>query len=240
MALIVTMFLSAACFSLVVTTSPARAAVRTSAVAAAQEDLAQFEVVTLLPSEQAEIHKGRIVPREVPTPGLKGRAFEAVGLIKGTLDEVLGIITDYRSYHEFMPRVERTVVTDESDGVSLVEQHLKLPLGVRKRYRLRYTLRRGPGGFRVDWVKVVWPEVPMSQSVVDTSGHWQVTSFGEGRLLAVYRVYTDPGRVPLGMKGLALSLSKHEIPKVVERVRKRLASLFGPRRPIERGGAREK
>jgi len=230
-ALIVSMFLPAASFLLVMTTSPARAAVRASA--AAQEDLVQFEVVTLLPAEQAEIHKGRIVPRDVPTPGLKGRAFEAVGMITGTLDEVLGILTDYRSYHEFMPRVERTVVTDESDGVSLVEQHLKLPLGVRKRYRLRYTLRRGPEGFRVDWVKVVWPEVPLSQSVVDTSGHWQVTSFGEGRLLAVYRVYTDPGRVPLGMKGLALSLSKHEIPKVIERVRKRLASLFGPRDSVE-------
>jgi hypothetical protein len=132
-----------------------------------------------------------------------------------------------------MPRVERTVVTDESDAVSLVEQHLKLPLGVRKRYRLRYTLRKGPEGFRIDWVKVAWPEVPLSQSVVDTSGHWQVTSFGEGRLLAVYRVHTDPGRVPLGMKGLALSFSKREIPKVIERVRDRLASLFGSRGPVE-------
>ena len=229
MALLVTMFLSAASFLLVMAASPARAAVRPSASAPAQEGLVQFEAVTLSPAEQAEIHKGRIVPRPVPTPGSKGRAFEAVGLITGTLDEVLGIVTDYRRYPEFMPRVERTVVTDESDAVSLVEQHLKLPLGVRKRYRLRYTLRRGPDGFRIDWVKVVWPEVPLSQSVVDTSGHWQVTSFGEGRLLAVYRVYTDPGRVPLGMKGLALSLSKHEIPKVIERVRQRLRSLAAPR-----------
>ncbi len=233
MALLVAMFLSAASFLLVMTARPARAAVRASASAPAQEAQAQFDVVTLLPAEQAEIHSGRIVPREVPTPGLKGRTFEAVGMITGTLDEVLGVLTDYRRYHEYMPRVARTVVTDESDAVSLVEQHLRLPLGVRKRYRLRYTLRRGPEGFRLDWVKVAWPEVPLSQSVVDTSGHWQVTSFGEGRLLAVYRVYTDPGRVPLGMKGLALSLSKHEIPKVIERVRKRIASLFGSRGPME-------
>lgn len=231
MALLVAMFLSAASFLLMMIASPARAASRASA--SAQEAQVQFDVVTLLPAEQSEIHEGRIVPREVPTPGLKGRAFEAVGMIRASLDDVLVILTDYRRYHEFMPRVQRTVVTDESDAVSLVEQHLKLPLGVRKRYRLRYTLRRGPEGFRVDWVKVAWPEVPLSQSVVDTSGFWQVTSFGEGRLLAVYHVYTDPGRVPLGMKGLALSLSKHEIPKVLERVRKRLASLFGSRDPSE-------
>jgi hypothetical protein len=101
-------------------------------------------------------------------------------------------------------------------------------LGVRKRYRLRYTSGGAPeasGSTGSRWLA----RGPLSQSVVDTSGHWQVTSFGEGRLLAVYRVYTDPGRVPLGMKGLALSLSKHEIPKVIERVRNRLASLSAPR-----------
>ena len=67
-----------------------------------------------------------------------------------------------------------------------------------------------------------WPEVPLSHSVVDTSGHWQVGQFGEGRLLAVYRVFTHPGKVPLGMTGLALSMSRRELPKVIERVRKRL------------------
>jgi hypothetical protein len=35
--------------------------------------------------------------------------------------------------------------------------------------------------------------------------------------------------VPLGMKGLALSLSKRELPKVLERLRRRHAEIFGPR-----------
>ncbi len=111
--------------------------------------------------------------------------------------------------------------------VFLVEQYLKLPLGVHRRYRLRYTVRRGTDGFRIDWVKAPWPEVPLNHSVVDTSGHWQVGPFGDGRLLAIYHVYTDPGRVPLGMKGLALSLSKHELPKVIERVGQRLKAPAG-------------
>jgi len=192
-----------------------------------QEGPVPLEAVPLSPSEQAEILKGKILLREVPSPGLKGRTFEAVGTLSGTLDEVLKIVTDYRHYDEFMPRVERTVVTDESDTVFLVEQYLKLPLGVHRRYRLRYTVRRVTDGLRIDWVKVPWPEVPLSHSVVDTSGHWQVGPFDDGRLLAVYRVYTDPGRVPLGMKGLALSLSKHELPKVIERVRQRLKAAAG-------------
>ena len=192
--------------------------------ARAQEGQLQMGAVTLTSAEQVEIQAGKVILRAIPSPGLKGRTYEAVGILAGTLDEAIKVVTDYRHFPEFMPRTQRTVVIDESDDVSLVEQYLKLPLGVHKRYRLRYTLRRGAEGFRVDWVKVPWPEVPLSHSVVDTSGYWQITRFGEGRLLAVYHVYTDPGRVPLGMKGLALSLSKHEIPKVIERVRQRLAA----------------
>jgi hypothetical protein len=207
----------------------AGACLSASTSAVARGGQVQLEPVSLSPAEQASVQAGRIIVREVAAPGSKGRTFEAVGIITGSLEEVLGIVTDYRSYHEFMPRVERTVVTDESDSVALVEQYLKLPLGVHKRYRLRYAVRWADAGFRVEWHKVPWPEVPLSQSVVDTSGFWQVGQLGQGRLLAVYRVHTDPGRVPLGMKGLALSLSKHEIPKVIERVRKRHGSLFGPR-----------
>lgn len=220
--------------------APERAGVRSpaSTSAEARGGQVQLEPVSLSPAEQASVQADRIIVREVAAPGSKGRTFEAVGIITGALEEVLGIVTDYRRYHEFMPRVERTVVTDESDTVSLVEQYLKLPLGVRKRYRLRYVVRRADAGFRVDWHKTPWPEVPLSQSVVDTSGFWQVGQLGQGRLLAVYHVHTDPGRVPLGMKGMALSLSKHEIPKVIERVRKRHASLFGPREPGEGGGSR--
>lgn len=208
--------------------------------ALAQEGQLQMEAVTLTSAEQVEIQAGRVVLRALPSPGLKGRTYEAVGILEGTLEAALAIVTDYRRYAEFMPKVERTVVTDESDAVSVVEQYLKLPLGVHKRYRLRYTLRRGDEGFRVDWVKVPWPEVPLSHSVVDTSGYWQIARFGEGRLLAVYHVYTDPGKVPLGMKGLALSLSKREIPKVVERVRQRLESISGPRTASGDGGVRER
>jgi hypothetical protein len=208
---------------------PARGAERVSVSPPPQEAQLQLEAVSLSAIEQAHVENGRIVLREVSEPELKGRTFEAVGILEATLDNILTVLSDFRHYDEFMPRVERTVVTDESETVALVEEHLKLPLGVRKRYRLRYTVHRGTDGFRIDWVKVAWPEVPLSQTVLDTSGYWQVARFGEGRLLAVYHVYTDPGRVPLGMKGLAQSLSKQEVPKVLESLRRRHAEIFGPR-----------
>ena len=80
---------------------------------AIQEGPVQWEPVTLSPAEQIEIQAGRIVVRAVPAPGLKGRTYEAVGTFAAAMDEVLAIVTDFRHYGEFMPRVERTVVTDE-------------------------------------------------------------------------------------------------------------------------------
>jgi hypothetical protein len=187
----------------------------------------RVEPVILSAAEQADVRKGKIVLKDVANPGLKGRTFEAIGTLTGTLDEVLAVILDYRNYHQFMPRVERTIVTDEAPGVALVEQHLRLPLGLTRKYRLRYTACVGEDAFRVDWVKVAWPELPLSHSVADTSGHWQVVRMPEGGLLAVYHVYTDPGRVPLGMKSLALSFSRHDVPKLIEAVRSRLRSAAG-------------
>ena len=187
-----------------------------------QEAGLQLDPVVLSAAEQGEVLKGKIVVRSIPNPGLKGRTYEAIGNMAGELEDVLAVILDYRHYGEFMPRVERIVVTDEGPMVALIEQHLKLPLGITRRYRLRYTARVGADGFRVDWVKVPWPEVPLSHSVVDTSGHWQVGRHASGGLVALYHVYTDPRHVPLGMKGLALSISKHDLPKVIEAVRDRL------------------
>jgi hypothetical protein len=194
----------------------------------AQEAALQLDPVVLSSAEQVEVLKGKIILRDIPDSGLNGRTYEAIGTLPGSLDDALAVLLDYRHYQEFMPRVERSVVTDESPTVAVVEQHLKLPLGMGRRYRLRYTVRRAADGFRIDWLKIPWPEVPSSRSVVDTSGHWQVGRFGDGGLLAVYHVYTEPGRVPLGMKGLALSLSRRDIPKVIEKVRERILSVAAP------------
>ena len=197
--------------------------------AAAQASL-RLDPVVLSAAETSEVSRGKIILRAVASSGLKGKAFEAIGTLPGTLDEVLAVVLDYRNYDAFMPRIERTVVTDEGPLIALVELHLKLPLGLSRRYRLRYTARMGADGFRVDWVKVPWPEVPPSHTVVDTSGHWLVVRTDDGGLLGLYHVYTDPGRVPLGMKGLALSLSKHDLPKILEAVRSRLRPPSGTAR----------
>jgi Polyketide cyclase / dehydrase and lipid transport len=179
--------------------------------------------------ERAEILKGYVVLRELPNPGKTGRTFEARGVLPCGLDDAFGVITNYARYPEFMPQVDRTEVRPEGPGVSIVDLHLGLPLGMKKRYRLRYECARSADGFDVTWRMIPWPEVPPDEQIADTSGGWCVRTFEGGGLLATYTFYADPGHVPLGLTSLAMSLAKHSIPGVIEKTRQRIRALSAPK-----------
>ena len=179
--------------------------------------------------ERTELLKGRVVLKELPNPGKKGRTFEAKGVLPCGLDDAFAVITDYARYPEFMPQVEQADVRPEGPGVAIVELHLGLPLGMKKRYRLRYEWARSEDGFDVTWQMIPWPEVPPGEQIADTSGGWRVRRFEGGGLLATYTFYTDPGHVPLGLTSLAMSLAKRSIPGVIERTRQRIRALSAPK-----------
>jgi len=188
-----------------------------------------LEEIALTPRERADLLRGTVIVRAVAEPGKPGKTFEAVGVLPCGLEEAFAVITDYRRYPEFMPRVAQAVVRDEKGPVAVVEIHLSLPLGQSRRYRLRYESARTEEGFVVAWRKVAWPELPANQTVKDTSGRWLVRRFDAGGLLASYRVSTDPGPVPLGLDGLAESLGKRSLADVIEKVKTGARTLFRPR-----------
>lgn len=179
--------------------------------------------------DREEILKGRVVLKELPNPGKKGKTFEAVGVLPGGFDDAFAVITDYGRYPQFMPQIEHTAVRPEGAGISIVEITLGLPLGMTKRYRLRYRCARSADGFDVTWEMIPWPEVPPGEQIGDTSGGWRVRKFEGGGLLATYTFYTDPGHVPLGLTSLAMSLAKRSIPGVIEKTRQRIRTLSAPR-----------
>jgi hypothetical protein len=186
--------------------------------------------IDLTRQERAEVLKGNIVLRDLPNPGKNGRTFEAIGVLPGSLEDAFTVITDYRCYPEFMPRIEATAVREVSAAVSIVEIRLGLPLGMTKRYRLKYTAHKSADGLDVTWEMIPWPEIPPGERIVDTSGGWTVRKFEAGGLLTAYRFYTNPGHVPLGLTGLAMALAKRSIPAVIERTRNRIRSLFDPKK----------
>ena len=220
MVFLVTMFLSAASFLLVMATSPARAS-------ESARPLTGQEVV-LSPGERALVLTGKIVLRTLPDTGLKGRAYEAIGLIQGSLAEAESVLVDFEKYPDYMPNVADLKICERSDLMTIVETTLRLPLGTKKQYRLRYTAVRDDGGFRLNWEMLPWPELRPSRRIAGTSGFWRVSDFDEGGLLVVYHVYTDPGHVPLGMTGIARGVAKHKIPDGIVKLRERVRGVFGP------------
>jgi hypothetical protein len=186
--------------------------------------------VALSPEERALILKGKIVLRDLPNPGRKGRTYEAVGLLQGSLDEAFAVLSDYGGYAEYMPSVGAVRICEANGRSCVVEVKLHLPLGFKKQYRLRYTSTRYESAFEIIWEKVPWPELKPSQTVVDTSGFWFVREFEDGGLLTVYRIYTDPGRVPLGLTGVAQGVARSKIPGGISKLRERMQSLYHPGR----------
>jgi hypothetical protein len=186
------------------------------------------EEIVLTPRERTDILKGSVIIRVLPDPGKPGKTFEAVGTLPCGLDEAFAVITDYRRYPEFMPRVAQTVVKEEGDAGAVVEIWLSLPLGQSRRYRLKYDSVRMGEGFVVAWQKVPWPELPANQTVRNTSGRWLVRTFEAGGLLASYRARTDPGPIPLGLDGVADALGKRSMADVITNLRRRVRALFRP------------
>jgi hypothetical protein len=186
--------------------------------------------VALSPEERALILKGKIILRNLPNPGRKGRTYEAVGILQGSLDEAFAVLTDFGGYADYMPNVAAVRVCDVTGPCSVVEVKLRLPLGVKKQYRLRYTSARNDSGFEVSWQKLPWLELKPSQTVADTSGFWSVRTFEDRGLLAVYHVYTDPGHVPLGLTGIAQGVARSKIPAGISKLRERMQSLYHPGR----------
>lgn len=220
MAVLLAAILSGASFLLVLGANPLRAAA--GARPASDREL------SLSPDELILVRKGKIVLREFPTPGREGRTYEAVGLVQGSLDETVSVLTDFEHYPEFMPNVSASKLCEHVHPCSIVEVTLRLPLGIKKRYRLRYTAARVASGFELDWEKLDWPELKPSQTVADTSGYWLVRGFEDGGVLVVYHVYTDPGRAPLGLTGIARGLAKSKIPDGIVSLRERVRRVSPP------------
>ncbi len=194
--------------------------------------------ISLTPKERTEVLAGRVVLREVPGSAGKGKTFEAVGLLPGTLDDAFEVITDYARYPEFMPRMAKLVVAEPREGGCVADCTIEVPLSPKRRYRLLYTASRSEEGFRVNWEKLPWPELEPGETIADTRGYWLVRRLDEGGpVCALYHVYADPGRVPLGLSGLANSLSKGGLRDVLLKTRARIRKLH-PASPPD-GGARQ-
>lgn len=183
-------------------------------------------VISLDEHENKLIAQGDIVVREINAAGKKGRTFEAIGLIKASRKNVLGVVTDYKKYPEFMPNVSRIDIIEQRGNEAVLNYTLTLPMGKFKKYRLR--LSESAAGNQtsiLEWHMQKWPELKVEETIADTTGYWRIEEKSENVSLVLYHVYTDPGPIPFGLGWIVDVLTKKGVPDVLLQTKKRAEKL---------------
>jgi len=177
----------------------------------------------LLEKYRKSIVKGKTTVHKVGDFERSAQEYDAIGLIEGTVEQVSSLLADFKSYPKFMPNVSEITVRSSTGEAAIVDYKLGLPLGIVKRYRLKFRSKHQDNRYQLFWKKLPWPELKPKQTVVDTWGQWIVEDFPgkDNHVLAYYRVYTDPGKIPFGTGWIADALTKQSMPKMFKQIQKR-------------------
>lgn len=181
----------------------------------------------LFQKHKASIAREKTIVRKIEGHRGNVEEYEAIGFIEGTLQEVSGVLTDYKSYPEFMPNVKEISIRSSTDEGRVVDYKLELPMGVVKKYRLRFWAKSEANTVQLFWKKMPWPELKPKETVIDTYGQWILEGFPgtDNRILAYYRVYTDPGKIPFGTGWIVDILTKESIPNIIKGTRRRVKQM---------------
>jgi hypothetical protein len=170
-------------------------------------------------AEMTRLQRGEIITRELEEPR-KGQTFEAHAIFPANKQRTVEVITDFANYPEFMPGVERIDILARNDNRTILNYHLSLPLGKKKRYRLLLIREEQADATIIQWRMLDWPEVPEDERIGNTTGFWVLKPFKSNQTLVRYYVYTDPGEVPFGLEWIIEYLSEDSIPELMQNTRK--------------------
>lgn len=175
------------------------------------------------PIDVSKLSDSAVTMVEVSKPASPGKTFAAGTIINAPLQDVCALLQNYAAYPSFMPNTESAKVSQSGAGHALVDITLKLPMGKIKKYRLRMEPKVSADSCVLAWKLVPWPGLRQEETIVDTTGQWQLTPGATaGKTVVRYMVYTDPGPIPFGLGWIVDSLSKDSIPQTLDAVRKRV------------------
>jgi hypothetical protein len=176
------------------------------------------------PIDVSKLSDSTVTMVELTKPGSPGKTFAAGTIINAPMQDVCALLQNYPAYPSFMPNTESAKVSQPGAGHALVDITLKLPMGKIKKYRLRMEPKVSADACVLAWKLVPWPGLKQEETIVDTTGQWQLTpGASAGKTVVRYTVYTDPGPIPFGLGWIVDSLSKDSIPQTLDAVRKRVA-----------------
>ncbi|UCE47368.1 MAG: tetratricopeptide repeat protein [Phycisphaerales bacterium] len=186
------------------------------------------DMSALFKRNRSKIANGEIIIRRIANQGNAQQEHEVIGLIDGTLEQVSGVLSDFKNYPKFMPNVEKITIRDSRDGGKVVDHTLGLPMGFVKKYRLKFESKNEVGRWQLFWKKLPWPGVKDSQTVVDTYGQWILENLtgSDDKVLAYYRVYTDTGKIPFGTAWIVEPMTKKSFQDMFKGTRRRVKDLY--------------
>jgi len=166
----------------------------------------------LTPAEVSKIQTGEVVTKEVFLPDRDGLTFEVVGEIQGSLPELLSVLMNYRDYPEFMSTVKRVEVVEQHPDSSILNFYLSLPMGMSRKYRISIALTQPDAQtWLLEWDMIDWPGLDPADTIRDTEGYWLIKEMGLETQLVIYRVFSDPGKIPYGLKWLVSPISQTSV-----------------------------
>lgn len=195
----------------------------------AQECQPSFaEDITVSDAEIKELSGGGIVVRERKSCSSVGMTYEAIGYLKGTLDDYQRVLAKYEDYPLFMPSIKNLDVKEKYEDGSLNDYTIELPLGMQKRYRLKTKISKTPQRLELRWKLQPRPDLKPGDTIKDSSGNWVIENLAEqnGYVRVLYHLYTDPGFVPPGTGWIVRTLTKNDLPCLLRATEKRVQMLY--------------
>lgn len=183
---------------------------------------AAAEQATLL----ADGAQDQVTVTDLSETGKAGKSFMATTLMAAPLQKICTLIQDYSAYPQYMPHTQATEVLEQAGDFALIDMTLKLPMGKFKRYRLKMQSQLGPQSCHVAWTLIPREDLPIDETIADTTGYWQLTPdpAHSDKTLVRYFVYSDPGPVPFGLGWIVTMLGKYSLPGTLEAVRNRVTA----------------
>lgn len=167
------------------------------------------------------LSENQITITDLSKPEQAGKTFFAATIMNAPMQKLCSTILDFPDYPSFMPNTDKTKVLYSSDDYSIVDMTLKLPLGKIKKYRLKLEPKTNQQSCQVFWKLIPWDELKPEETIADTTGYWQLTSFpsNKNKTIVEYFVYADPGPIPFGLGWIVDIMSKQSLPRTLEAVR---------------------
>jgi hypothetical protein len=127
-----------------------------------------------------------------------------------------------------MPNVSKVEVLNRYDNSAIMNYYLTLPLGISKKYRLKMEFENSVDSATLKWEMIEWPGVKREDTIHETNGYWMLKNsfIREGCVDVIYRVYTDPGHIPLGLGWIVDILTEKSIPDVLIKTRSHVYDVY--------------